>query len=67
MADSLNDYFATIGLDKLKYVPPAIHWSFKDYLPPPPDRSLFFNPITEIEIVEIVNDFQNKSSCQLVI
>ena len=62
MADSFSDQFANIGFDKVNSVPSAIHGPIKDYLPPS-ERSLFFNPITEIEIVEIVNDFQNKTSC----
>ena len=49
MADSFNDYFANIGLDKVNSVPSANHGSFKDYLPPLSERSLFFNLITEIE------------------
>ena len=60
-----TDYFANIDLDKVNSVPSAINGSFKDYVPPPSVRSLFFNPMTEIEIVEISNDFQNKSSCDI--
>ena len=48
MADSFNDHFANIGLDKVNSVPSAIHGSIKDYLPPPSENSLFFNPMTEI-------------------
>ena len=42
-------YFANIRIDKANYVPSAIHGLFKKYLPHPSERSLFLNPITEIE------------------
>ena len=50
MADSFKEYLANIRLDKAHYVTSAINGLFKNYLPHPSERSLFFNPITEIDI-----------------
>ena len=62
MADSFNSYFTNVGASVANDVQSTSH-HFSEYLNPRTSESLFFNPTSECEIIQIVKDLKSSSSC----
>ena len=61
MAEIFNDYFVNLGPDLANKIPNS-RTSFHSFLKDRNSESLFFVPIVEEEIIEIVNSLNNKKS-----
>jgi len=62
IAEKFNEYFTNIGCNLAANIPNTLK-SFKDYLPERSScNSLFFSPCTYIEIMNIVNNLESKTS-----
>ena len=62
MAESFNNYFSQIGTDLASKIPPT-NRHFTDFLNNPNPDSLFLDPVDELEILNIINNLDNKKSC----
>ena len=62
IAESFNNYFSNIGINLANNIPPS-NQHFTDFLKEPNPNSLFFDPVHEAEILDIVNNLDNKKSC----
>ena len=61
MADSLNEYFASVGQNLSNSVPES-SGSYKDYLKNPVSTSVFLKPIDIIEVGMQISKMKNKKS-----
>ena len=61
IATCFNDYFVNLGPNLAKCIP-RTQTTFSDYLEDPNPRSIFFEPVNEQEVVNIVNNLHNKTS-----
>ena len=61
MADCFNDYFVNIGQNLAQKIPPSTR-SFFEFLDNRNSASLFFNPVLEVEVLELVNNLKSKKS-----
>src|SRR5271156_5063928 len=58
----MNDYFCTVGDNIVKTVPTATK-TYVDYLPPPLLNSIYCEPVTDFELLKIIESMNvNKSS-----
>ena len=62
IANIFNDYFVNIGPKLASNIIPDTSSSHTDYLMHPNPNSLFFVPVTESEVSDIVNGLHNKKS-----
>jgi len=65
MADGFNKYFSQIGAEialKLDGDPGNTHLCFKQYCHPSNQNSMFCEPTTKSEVLEIINGLQNNKS-----
>ena len=64
LSNKFNEFFVTIGpkLDA-KIDPPPPHVNFKTFLPDNIEASIYINPTTPEEVINIVNQCKNKYSC----
>ena len=56
-----NSYFANVGPNLARSIPSCIN-KFSDYLSDPNSHSLFFNPVTDQEVCDVVKNLANKKS-----
>ena len=56
-----NLHFAEVGTKLVNNLPPTSH-NFEEYLPLPSSNSLYFNPISPLEIKRIIADLKSKNS-----
>jgi hypothetical protein len=61
ITNAFNNYFATIGTSLAASTPPC-NTTFNSYLRGPYQDTFVLYPTSHIEIINIVNDFDNKSS-----
>ena len=61
MADIFNNYFNKIGPQLASNIPPSTI-THKEYLTPRSGRSFFFNPVTPLEVMDIIALLKNSHS-----
>ena len=61
IADHFNDYFVNIGHNLAEKIPPS-NCSFVDFLDDRISDSIFFNPVLEIEVLDLVGKLASKKS-----
>ncbi len=61
IVNNFNKFFSTIGLDISNNVP-TTQTSFTNFLPTPHNRSMFLDPITSSDVINIVSKLKNKTS-----
>lgn len=62
ICNAFNEYFCNVGVNLVKNLPPASK-SFTDYLKSSLSESIYVEPITELEIFNLINSLSNKKSC----
>ena len=62
IANHFNLLFVEAGIKLVNKLPPTSH-NFKQFLPFPIPKSLYFNPTTPLEIKRIVTDLMPKNNC----
>ena len=64
IANSFNEYFASIGADSVRNIPPSDK-SFSDFLPASNTDSMFISPLSSLEVIDILSAFKSKKSCDI--
>lgn len=64
IANEFNTYFTKIAENIKKDIPNS-DLNFKDFLPPPQQRTFFLNPTTRPEVIEIVRNLKSKFSTDI--
>ena len=59
IANIFNKNFSSVGLKTVYYIPPSPRTP-ESYLPPPLPDSIFINPVTSFEIIDILSDLKEK-------
>ena len=59
--DHFNDFFISIGPNQVSQIPDT-NTHFSNYLSDPNENSMFLTPITEEEVINIINDLDVKKS-----
>jgi Reverse transcriptase (RNA-dependent DNA polymerase) len=62
IANSFNDYFATIGQFLADKIPNSRN-NFRSYMPPSAEKNLFLHPIDSNEVFDIINSLNASSVC----
>ena len=63
IADCFNDYFTNIGPNLASNIlPTQSSLGFTEYLSNPNNKSVFLTPVNKYEVIDIVNNLQNKKS-----
>ena len=62
IADGFNNFFVNVGPNLAKTIQAPANMSVNDYLPDPNVNTMFLDPVTEQEVVELVKKFSNKTS-----
>ena len=56
--------FSSVGLKTVYYIPPSPRTP-ESYLPPPLPDSIFINPITSFEIIDILSALEGKKTLDI--
>ena len=63
ISNCLNKYFCNIGENLMKKIPPSNSTNFNDYLRNPVKNSIFIEPITSTEIMNLILSLKGSKSC----
>ena len=63
IANEFNNYFINIGPNLANNITPPHNRHFSDYMEKKVNKSIFLKPVTDNEILGLVNSFKNKYSC----
>ena len=62
IANGFNKFFVNVGPNLAKNIQRPVNMSVTDFLPDPNMNTMFLDPVTDLEVFEVVNKFSNKTS-----
>ena len=63
---NIFNLFSSVGLKTVYYIPPSPRTP-ESYLPPPLPDSIFINPVTSFEIIDILSALEGKKTLEIAV
>ena len=62
IANGFNNFFVNVGPNLAKEIQTPSNVKMSDYMPDPNANTMFMQPVTELEIINVIKNFGNKTS-----